>query len=158
MSSIILSAGAPRRIGFISTRFHGTDGVTLEAAKWAYILAGQGHSCYWMAGLLDTPPDTSFLAPLAFFSHPEVAEVQGHLFGKVTRTRAVTNEVQVIKEKLKDEIYHFIEKFQLEVLIPQNILAIPMHVPLGLALTEVISETGLPTIAHHHDFYWERDR
>src|SRR5438034_277966 len=42
MSSIILSAGAPRRIGFISTRFHGTDGVTLEAAKWAYILAGPG--------------------------------------------------------------------------------------------------------------------
>ena len=43
-------------------------------------------------------------------------------------------------------------------LIPQNILAIPMHVPLGLAMTEVIAETGLPTIAHHHDFAWERER
>jgi glycosyltransferase involved in cell wall biosynthesis len=27
---------------------------------------------------------------------------------------------------------------------------------LGIALTEVISETGMPTIAHHHDFFWER--
>jgi len=53
---------------------------------------------------------------------------------------------------------HYIEKFKLEVLIPQNILAIPMHVPLGLAMTEVIAETGLPTIAHHHDFAWERER
>jgi len=44
------------------------------------------------------------------------------------------------------------------VLIPQNILAIPMHIPLGLAMTEVIAETGLPTIAHHHDFAWERER
>ena len=35
MSSITLSTGAPKRIGFISTRFHGTDGVTLEAEKWA---------------------------------------------------------------------------------------------------------------------------
>jgi len=70
----------------------------------------------------------------------------------------VTNQVQTIKEKLKDEIYRFIETFQIEVLIPQNILAIPMHIPLGLAMTEIISETGLPTIAHHHDFYWERDR
>jgi glycosyltransferase involved in cell wall biosynthesis len=42
--------------------------------------------------------------------------------------------------------------------VPQNILAIPVHVPLGLAMTEVIAETGLPTIAHHHDFAWERDR
>ena len=25
----------PLRIGFVSTRFHGTDGVSLEAAKWA---------------------------------------------------------------------------------------------------------------------------
>jgi len=158
MSSIILSTGAPRSIGFVSTRFHGTDGVTLEAAKWAYILTGQGHSCYWMAGLLDTPPDVSYLAPLAFFNHPEVAELQSHLFGKVTRTRAVTTQVQAIKEKLKDEIYRFIDKFQIEVLIPQNILAIPMHIPLGLAMTEVIAETGLPTIAHHHDFSWERER
>jgi glycosyltransferase involved in cell wall biosynthesis len=33
-----------------------------------------------------------------------------------------------------------------------------LHVPLGLALTETIAETQLPTIAHHHDFYWERVR
>ena len=158
MSSIILSTGAPRRIGFISTRFHGTDGVTLEAEKWAHILTGQGHSCYWMAGLLDTPPESSFHVPMAFFNHADVAEVQKHLFGKGTRSRTVTNQVHTIKEQLKDELYRFIEKFQIEVLIPQNILAIPMHVPLGMAMTEVIAETGLPTIAHHHDFAWERER
>ena len=158
MSTILLSAGLPRRVGFVSTRFHGTDGVTLEAEKWAHILTKQGHSCYWMAGLLDTPPDTSLHTPLAFFGHPDVVEVQKHLFGTVTRSRAVTNQVQTIKEQLKDEIYRFIEKFRIEVLIPQNVLAIPMNVPLGLAMTEVLAETGLPAIAHHHDFAWERER
>jgi glycosyltransferase involved in cell wall biosynthesis len=158
MNTVSLSGGAPKRIGFISTRFHGTDGVTLEADKWAHIFQGMGHSSFWMAGLLDTPPETSFPAPLAFFGHPDVVAVQGHLFGKPTRTRAVTNRIQSIKEQLKDEIYRFIEKFRLELLIPQNILAIPMHVPLGLAMTEVMAETGLPTIAHHHDFSWERER
>jgi len=33
-----------------------------------------------------------------------------------------------------------------------------LNIPLGLALTEFIAETCIPTIAHHHDFYWERDR
>jgi glycosyltransferase involved in cell wall biosynthesis len=33
-----------------------------------------------------------------------------------------------------------------------------MHIPLGVALTEIIAETQIPTIAHHHDFYWERTR
>jgi glycosyltransferase involved in cell wall biosynthesis len=31
-------------------------------------------------------------------------------------------------------------------------------VPLGIAIAHFIAETGFPTIAHHHDFYWERDR
>ncbi|MBI4625410.1 MAG: glycosyltransferase family 4 protein [Verrucomicrobia bacterium] len=150
--------GAPRRIGFVSTRFQGTDGVTLEARKWADILRGMGHSCYWMAGLLDAPAAVSHEAPLAFFNHPEVLAVQEKLFGVTVRPRAVTNEIQALKERLKDELYRFIEKFRIEVLIPENIHAIPMHVPLGLAMTEVIAETGLPTIAHHHDFAWERER
>ncbi len=158
MSTLTLTTGAPKRIGFISTRFHGTDGVTLEAEKWAQILAQQGHACFWMAGLLDTPPETSHCAPLAFFRHPEVLAVQEKLFGTTTRPRETTNQIQFLKERLKDELYHFIEKFRIEVLIPQNILAIPMHVPLGLAMTEVMAESGLPTIAHHHDFFWERER
>ena len=158
MSTCVLSTGAPKRVGFISTRFHGTDGVTLEARKWAHILRGMGHSCFWMAGLLDTSPEDSHDAPLAFFNHPEVAAVQKRLFGVAFRERAVTNQIQAIKEQLKDEIYRFIERFRLEVLVPENILAIPMHVPLGLAMTEVIAETTIPVIAHHHDFAWERER
>ncbi|HXT42191.1 MAG TPA: glycosyltransferase family 1 protein, partial [Candidatus Angelobacter sp.] len=147
MKTIALSTGAPKRIGFVSTRFHGTDGVTLEARKWARILAAMGHSCFWMAGLLDTPSETSHLAPLAFFGHRDVLAAQENIFGATTRSREITRRIQSLKEQLKEELYRFVEKFQIELLIPQNILAIPMHVPLGLAMTEVIAETGLPTIA-----------
>jgi len=148
----------PKRIGFLSTRFHGTDGVTLEAAKWAALLEEEGSECFWMAGLLDKPAEVSLTEPLAFFNHPEVVAVQNELFGSTVRTREITNKVQEIKERLKDAIYEFIRKFNLEMLIPQNALAIPMHIPLGLAITEVIAETGIPAIAHHHDFTWERER
>ncbi len=158
MSKYDLLAGASKRIGFVSTRFQGTDGVTLEARKWADILRGLGHSCFWMAGELDAPAEVSHSAPLAYFNHPEVLAVQKRLFGVTTRTRDTTNQIQSIKERLKDELYRFIEKFGIQVLVPENILAIPMHVPLGLAVTEVLAETGLPTIAHHHDFAWERER
>ena len=117
-----------------------------------------GHRCYWMAGLLDAPPETSWPVPLARFNHPEVAELQAKLFGVHFRSRAVTDQIHSIKERLKDELYRFIDRFKIEVLIPENILAIPMHVPLGLAMTEVIAESTLPVIAHHHDFTWERER
>src|SRR5262245_36175950 len=108
MTTPLLTAGAPKRIGFISTRFHGTDGVTLEARKWACILTSMGHSCYWMAGLLEAPIERSHHAPLAFFNHPDVAPVQAKLFGVSVRSRAVTNEINGLKERLKDDLYQFI--------------------------------------------------
>jgi mannosylglucosylglycerate synthase len=82
----------------------------------------------------------SHTAPLAFFNHPEVAEVQNKLFGVACRTRIVGNQIQSIKERLKDGLYRFIEKFQLEVLVPENILAIPMHVPLTVLELGLVSE------------------
>ena len=35
------------RIGFISTRFTGTDGVSLETQKWAAVLEWFGHACFY---------------------------------------------------------------------------------------------------------------
>ncbi len=158
MNTGLMPSTPPKRIGLVSTRFAGTDGVTLEARKWAHLLAGMGHSCFWFAGQLDAAPDTGVEAPLAYFGHPEVSALQARLFGSTTRSRETTTTIQRVKEALKDELYRFVEQFRINVLIPENILAIPMHVPLGLAMTEVIHETGLPVIAHHHDFAWERER
>ncbi|MBN1765855.1 MAG: glycosyltransferase family 4 protein [Sedimentisphaerales bacterium] len=151
-----VSAG--KRFGFISTRFAGTDGVTLEARKWAQVLTQCSHECYWFAGRLDTPPDQSMLVPEAFFEHEENLWINDQIFGKNSRSRECTRRIQQMKDRLKDSLHEFIDRFKIDVLIAQNCLTIPMHVPLGLALTEVIVENRLPTIAHHHDFYWERDR
>ena len=85
MSTNIVTAASSKRIGFISTRFHGTDGVTLEAKKWAHILDGLGHRSFWLAGLLDTPLETSHEVSLAYFNHPQVAALQAKLFGVATR-------------------------------------------------------------------------
>ena len=49
-------------------------------------------------------------------------------------------------------------KFDIDLIIPENASAIPLNIPLGLALTEFIAETGIPAIAHHYDFSWERER
>jgi len=40
------------RIGFISTRLNGTDGVSLEVEKWATVLKRMGHEIYYCAGEL----------------------------------------------------------------------------------------------------------
>lgn len=148
----------PISFGFVSTRFAGTDGVSLETEKWVDVLREKGCKVYFMAGELDTDPEISHHAPKAFFHHPDILEIQHELFNRKSRSRSINQRIHQIKEELRDEIEAFHERFGFDVLVVQNALAIPVNIPLGKALTEFIIETRIPTIAHHHDFYWERQR
>jgi glycosyltransferase involved in cell wall biosynthesis len=147
-----------KNVGFISVRFAGTDGVSLETEKWAHVFESEGVKTFYFAGELDRPPERSYLVPEAHFNHPDIKDVYNHSFGVTTRDRAISKKIYQLAIKLKDDLYDFIKKFDIDVIIPENALTIPMNIPLGIAITELIAETGIQTIAHHHDFYWERDR
>ena len=146
------------RIGFVSTRLAGTDGVSLETIKWSNILTGLGHECFYFAGESDFPEERTHLVPEAHFEHPDIQALNTDLFDNHSRSRQTSQRIQAINEHLKDHLYESIRSFRLDLLIAENALSIPMNVPLGLALTELIAETNIPTIAHHHDFAWERGR
>ena len=150
-----------KNVGFLSFRISGTDGVSLETKKWAEVLERSGFDCYYMAGELDTPPEKSFIVKAAHFNHPdcpELRELYNQCFDNADRPKETTKNLHKYREILKEKIYRFIKKFNIDLLIPQNTLTIPLNIPLAMALTEVIAETGIPTIAHHHDFFWERKR
>tara|TARA_Y100000589_G_scaffold195334_1_gene184656 strand:- start:5294 stop:6550 length:1257 start_codon:yes stop_codon:yes gene_type:complete len=147
-----------QNIGFVSTRFAGQDGVSLESAKWAEVLWEDRHVSYWYSGQSDRDPDISHVVPEAYFGFPENKWINERIWGKDQRDRFVTERIRNLADYLKSTLYQFADKFDLDILIPQNCLAIPMHLPLGIALTEFLSETRMPAIAHHHDFFWERTR
>ncbi len=148
----------PENIGFVSTRFAGTDGVSLEAAKWAEVLWQGGHVSAWYAGVLDRDPTMSLCIPEAFFDHSENQWITSQLWGRTRRSPEVSRRIHALAAYLKSTLYEFRARFDLDVLIIENALTIPMHVPLGVAITEFLLETGMPAIAHHHDFMWERQR
>lgn len=70
----------------------------------------------------------------------------------------MSTRIHSMRERLKDSLYQFIAHYELDTIVAENALSIPMNIPLGLALTEVITETGIPAVGHHHDFAWERAR
>ena len=147
-----------RNIGILSTRISGTDGVSLEISKWVKVLEENNFNMFYFAGKCDRDPDVSFVVEEAFFEHPEIKSINEEVFGKWVRTPEISKKITNLKFFLKKKIYEFVKRFNIELLIVENALSIPMNIPLGLAITEFIAETCFPVIAHHHDFYWERDR
>lgn len=149
---------AKLNIGFVSTRLAGTDGVSLESGKWSQVLEQAGHRCFFFAGESDRPKDRTWLVAEAHFKHPLIEHINCDLFDDIYRSPTTSETVNALRRRLKQQLRCYVEKFQLDLLIVENALSLPMNIPLGLALTEYITETRLPTIAHHHDFAWERPR
>lgn len=145
-------------IGILSTRLAGTDGVSLETAKWVKVLNHLGHQCFFFAGESEWPQELSNVVPEAHFLHPEIMAINGDLFDVHRRKPETSHKISSLTKHLKKHLQRFVRHFQVDMLIVENALSLPMNIPLGLAITELIAESGLPTIAHHHDFHWERER
>jgi hypothetical protein len=134
------------RIGIIATRLAGTDGVSLETAKWVKVLNSLGYECFYFAGESDWPEDRTYLLPEAHFEHPEIDNLYHDLFDDYQRFKKTSYSVNHLKEHIKVHLHKFIEQFSIDIIIAENVLSIPMNIPLGLALTEVIIESNLPTM------------
>ncbi|MEM7384553.1 MAG: glycosyltransferase family 4 protein [Verrucomicrobiota bacterium] len=147
-----------KNLGFVSTRFAGTDGVSLESAKWGEVLEECGHSCFWYSGRNDRDPSISVCIPEAYFGDPENCWINERIWNTTRRDRIVTDRIREMADYLKSTLDRFVQRFEIDILIPENALTIPMHLPLGVAITEYLNESQIPAIAHHHDFFWERTR
>lgn len=145
------------RIAFLSTRISGLDGVTLEIHKWATILSELGHTIFYCAGELEELPN-QMLIPEMHFKHPAMAAINDKIFTQQECSADLSRQIDIYVEIIQEQLEGFIRRDEIDLIIAENILTIPLNIPLGIALTRLIKKNALPTIAHHHDFYWERER
>lgn len=146
------------KIGFLSTRLAGTDGVSLETHKWADVAQRLGHQVFYCAGQLDDDAPNPTLIPELHFRDARAKAIGRQVFGSIEPPNALARPLEQATERIKSYLEDWQKATGIDVLVVENALAIPMHVPLGLALVRSIEETGIPTIGHHHDFFWERQR
>ncbi len=142
----------------VATRLAGVDGVTFETAKWEAVLERMGHSVRLCAGEVDALRSTARLVPAMHFTHPPAARVTAAAFDPDSDAEAVAREIQRLADQLLPVLEAWVETERLDVLIVENAWAIPMQLPLAVALRSLVEKSGLPTISHNHDYWWERDR
>src|SRR6266511_3586801 len=69
-------------VGVVSTRFRGTDGVSLETAKVADVIEEAGHDVAWFAGELGERFHPGTTHPLAHFKAPAVLRITEAAYGQ----------------------------------------------------------------------------
>ncbi|MBG0787722.1 MAG: hypothetical protein H0S79_21750, partial [Anaerolineaceae bacterium] len=144
------------KIGMFHYQLGLTDGVSLEVEKWKTVLERMGHQVQLFAGQFGS--DQGTLVPELYHHIPEVEQISRNILGleHSLSPSELRKLVETYQAQAKAAIKRVIKEHQLDLLIVDNIWSVAMNIPAALALEEVRSELGLPAIAHHHDFYWEK--
>ena len=121
-----------KNIGFVSTRFAGQDGVSLESAKWAEVLWEDRHVSFWYSGESDRNPDISHVVPEAYFGFSENQWINERIWKGEQRDRFVTERIRALADYLKSTLYRFVEKFAIDIIVPRTAWPFPCMFPWAL--------------------------
>jgi mannosylglucosylglycerate synthase len=145
-------------IGFVATRLAGVDGVSLETSKMVKILKQMGHDCFYCAGEMDSNSTLGRVVPRMGFNDSVIMNSYNEAFRTIQPASRIFKRIHAQADMIREEIMEFIEDYKIDLLVSQNASTIPLNLPLGVAIRDLVERTRIPTICHHHDFYWERDR
>jgi glycosyltransferase involved in cell wall biosynthesis len=125
----------------LSFRLGGTDGVSIVADTWIDALLRGGFEIRTVAG---AGPVDVLIPDLAIGRWPDGA---AGLHGTGAATDAEIDRLSAeLVSALKD----------VDLVVVENLGSIPMNLPASVAVAR--AREGLPTIWHHHDPAWQRDR
>ena len=148
------------RIGIVIGRIGGVDGVALETEKWIDVLGRMGHELHVISGEYDKQVlpvcRQAFFAQLSFFS-PECQWEQNKAFFRPDPDGSeLCRVLRLHARRVADALLRWIAANRLEALIVENASALPCHLSMGLGIQQAVSESGIYTLTHDHDFAWER--
>ena len=146
-------------IGIISARLGGTDGVSLETDKWITVLKRMGHNIFLCAGEVLTPmPECTIIPEATLFCDENLYISEKSFNNTETDTEKLESRIERLSDTIEQKLESFIIEKRIGLIIIENAMAVPMHIPLGVAIGRLIERLNIRAIAHHHDFYWERER
>ncbi|MFC1625349.1 glycosyltransferase [Patescibacteria group bacterium] len=149
----------PKKVAICHYRVGGTDGVSLEIEKRKKILEKNGCEVKLIAGERSIGADHVIRELEWDDGVTPVIKENSFLYFK--RTDLTDEE---IKAKMKETSYaikeklNFIQKKEkFDFVLIHNIFSFGGHIAAAKAFAKWIEKFELPTLATHHDFYWERE-
>ena len=147
-------------IAFFQNRLGRTDGVSLEVDKWKKILTEKlGHKVWYCSGNDDVVGN--YVIPELYAAHPTTQKIlknASRTFVDYKTEAEMELEIYNHAEIMEKKLLEFIDKYEIDILIPNNLCSGGFQPAAAIAFHNVIRKTGLPTIIHSHDFYFESEQ
>ena len=144
-------------IALMHFRVGETDGVSLEMDKWKRVLEKSGHQVSYIAGTTGTCD--GFVIPELNYRGDKDLLINDEAYVTLQSYSAekLKEEILSVSKSIEEQLIEIIRKNDIHVLVPNNILSLGRSPQTALAVMNALKITGIKAVAHHHDFYWERD-
>ncbi len=144
-------------IGLCHYKVGDTDGVSLEMDKWMSVLNRLGHTVHFCAG--DLGKTEGFLIKELYHHREDVERMSRNAFYRLEDYESVEKleeDIFALSETIERALQAFVNDKGIELLVVDNIWSLGANLPAAVASARVVRRLGIPAVAHHHDFYWER--
>ncbi len=148
------------KIGIIIGRIGDVDGAALETEKWIKVFHDMGHEIYILSGrfkktIVGEDKET-LISALSFFSPECEWEQNRAFFLPPDESSELLSHLYRVSEGLAIRMFKWIMQNNIDIILVENASALPAHLTMGMAIKQLVQHTGIPTVCHDHDFYWER--
>jgi len=146
------------KIALCHFRVGETDGVSLEMDKWKKALELSGHEVIYIAGSAGNCE--AQIIPSLHYQHPINNKIVENAYCELNdyaSEKELEKEVYDLAGLIETELINIINNYQIDLIVPNNILSLGWGLSAGIAFTRAIEKTEVNAICHHHDFHWERE-
>lgn len=147
-----------RRVVFIHTQVGERDGVSLEIEKRAKILSELGHEVSFIAGVDGYKRKNTYLIDNLHDSSLTKTIRRNLFFERTVKKKRVLQLLTKAEEKIAEEFDKAIRKLLPDVIFVHNLFSLPINLPASIALMRSLDKYRIPTVAIHHDFWFERKK
>ena len=136
-----------------------TDGVSLEMDKWKRELEKMGHNVYLVAGSIGS--SDGYIIPELHYKSKINDRIRKNVYEKLEDYKdedELRDAIIAFAVKIDAKLEKFVKDYKIDLLIPNNIWSLGWSLSAGIAFYSVAKKLGIRCIAHHHDFYWEREK
>jgi len=145
------------KIALAHFRLGETDGVSLEMEKWKYVLEKMGHTVIFISGtrgygdyyLQEMDYHSEAFKSWEYNSFVELKDYRNEDEFKTSMLECA--------EEIEAKISKIISDEEIETIVPNNIFSLGMGLPVAVGFYNAIKYSGISSINHNHDFYWERE-
>lgn len=146
-----------RNIAMVHYQVGEMDGVSLEMEKWKQIFEEMGHTVTFLSGHLGTAEGVLIEE---IYHHQPLAERLRHNmlwgFEDYETDAAYKAELEAASAVIEKKVGQFIEDHGINFLVAENIWSVMANPAVAMAFGRLVERYQLETIAHSHDFYWEK--